>query len=167
MDGSSIVALDDPKLFSYPWAYLCEVGFMELSDAEVTNLRDYMLKGGFIVVDDFVGYHWYTFEAEMAKVFPELRFTEVFSDHPIFNAFFEIDDLTFGAQYYGYQGGGLPRYFALFEDNDPSKRMLMIANFDNDIGEFWEFADSQYVLIDLSNDAFKLGVNYVMYSMLH
>lgn len=168
-DGSNIVQLDDPELFRYPWAYLCEVGFMELTDAEATNLRDYMLKGGFVVVDDFTGWHWYNFEAEMAKVMPESRFIEIFEDHPVFHAFFEIKDLSFGGgQYNGYPGGGgAPRYFGLFEDNDPTKRLMMIANFDNDIGEYWEFADSPYVLIDLSNDAFKLGVNYVMYSMLH
>ena len=167
-NGSNIVTLDDPELFRYPWAYLCEVGFMDLSEDEATNLRDYMLKGGFVVVDDFVGYHWYTFEEQMAKAMPEYRFLEIFEDHPVFHAFFEIEDLTFGGgQYRGYQGGGMPRYFGLFEDNDPTKRLMMIANFDNDIGEYWEFASSQYILIDLSNDAFKLGVNYVMYSMLH
>lgn len=165
-DSSNIVALDDPELFRYPWAYLCEVGFMELSEAEATNLRDYMLKGGFVVVDDFTGWHWYNFEAEMAKVMPEARFIEIFEDHPVFHAFFEIDDLSFGGGQYQYQGGQ-PRYFGLFEDNDPTKRLMMIANYDNDIGEYWEFADSPYVLIDLSNDAFKLGINYVMYSMLH
>lgn len=165
-DGSNIVALDDPELFRYPWAYVCEVGFMELSEAEATNLRDYMLKGGFVVVDDFTGWHWYNFEAEMAKVMPEARFIEIFEDHPVFHAFFEIDDLSFGGGQYQYQGGS-PRYFGLFEDNDPTKRLMMIANYENDIGEYWEFADSPYVLIDLSNDAFKLGINYVMYSMLH
>lgn len=165
VEGSNIYGLEDPGLFRYPWVYLCEVGYMQLSDSEAENLRDYMLKGGFVVVDDFTGYHWYNFEAEMAKVLPEHRFIEIFSDHPVFNAFFELDDLTFGSPY-GLQGGGAPRYFGLFEDNDPTKRLMMIANYDNDIGEFWEFAGSRYVLIDLENDAFKLGVNYVMYSML-
>jgi hypothetical protein len=168
LDGSNIVGIGDPELFGYPWAYLCEVGFLELSDDEAANLREYLLKGGFVVVDDFWGYHWYNFEAEMAKVMPELRFQKIEESHPVFNAFFEIDDLTFGGgQYYGYQGGGMPQYYGLFEDNDPTKRLMMVANFDNDIGEYWEFANSRYILIDLSNDAFKLGVNYVIYSMLH
>ena len=166
--GSNIVALDDPELFRYPWAYMCEVGFLQLSDAEATNLRDYMLKGGFVVVDDFTGWHWFNFEAEMAKVMPEGRFIEIFEDHPVFHAFFEIDDLSFGGGWYNdYGGGGMPRYYGLFEDNDSTKRLMMIANYENDIGEYWEFADSPYVLIDLSNDAFKLGINYVIYSMLH
>lgn len=167
-DGSNIVGLDEPELFRYPWAYLCEVGFLTLTDAEATNLRDYLLKGGFIVVDDFVGYHWYNFEVEMFKVFPDARFIELDSSHPIFNAFFPIRDLSFGGgQYYGFRGGRSPRYFGLFEDNDPGKRLMMIVNFDNDIGEYWEFADSPYIEIDLTNEAFKLGVNYVIYSMLH
>ncbi|HJO05219.1 MAG TPA: DUF4159 domain-containing protein [Acidobacteriota bacterium] len=167
-DNGNIVGLDEPELFRYPWAYICEVGFLTLTDGEAENLRNYMLKGGFVVVDDFVGYHWYNFEDEMRKVIPGGRFVELDASHPVFHAFFDIDDLFFGGgQYYGYQGGGMPRYFGLFEDNDPDKRLMMIVNYDNDIGEYWEFAGSPYLEIDLTNDAFKLGVNYVMYSMLH
>lgn len=166
--ASAIVQVGDAELFRYPWVYLCEVGFLTLDDDEVRNFRDYMLKGGFVVVDDFTSYHWFNFEAELAKVFPELTLIELSRTHPIFNAFFEIEDLNFGGgQYNGFGGGGYPRYFGLFENNDANGRMLMIVNFDNDIGEYWEFADNPYVLIDITNDAFKLGVNYVIYSTLH
>jgi hypothetical protein len=168
IDGSSIVDVGDPDLFNYPWTYMCEVGFLTLDDAEAENLRAYLMKGGFMVIDDFVSYHWYNFEDQMRRVFPDLQWIELYEDHPIFNAFFEIEDLSFGGgQYLGYQGGGSPRYFGLFEDNDPNGRMMMIVNFDNDIGEYWEFADSPYVAIALTNEAFKLGVNYVVYSTLH
>lgn len=166
--ATTIVSVGDPELFRYPWVYMCEVGYLTLDDDEVRNLRDYLLKGGFMVVDDFVNYHWFNLESEMKKVFPELDFKELGRDHPIFNTFFEIKDLTFaGGPYNGFDGGRSPRYFALFENNDPNGRMLMIANFDNDIGESWEFPDNPYVLVDITNDAFKLGVNYVIYSTLH
>lgn len=168
IDGSNIVDVGDPELFDYPWTYMCEVGFLTLTEAEVENLRAYLLKGGFMVIDDFVSYHWYNFQDQMRRVFPDLQWIELYEDHPIFNAFFEIEDLSFGGgQYLGFQGGGSPRYFGLFENNDPEGRMMMIVNFDNDIGEYWEFADSPYVTISLSNEAFKLGVNYVIYSTLH
>jgi hypothetical protein len=169
LGGSNIVQVGDPELFDYPWAYMCEVGFLTLTESEVENLRNYLLKGGFMVIDDFVGpYHWYNFEDQMNRVLPGMRFIPIDDRHPIFHAFFDLDDLSFGGgQYRGFNGGGSPRYYGLFEDNDPSKRMMMIVNFDNDIGEYWEFSDSPYLTIDLTNDAFKLGVNYVIYSTLH
>lgn len=168
--ASNILAVDDPELFRYPWAYLCEVGFLTLDDSEAESFRNYLLKGGFVVVDDFDDYHWYNFLEQMERVIPEGEFIEIDETHPIFHAFFEIDDVRFGAGGYGRPalGYGWPRYYGLFEDNDPTKRLMMIANYNNDIGEYWEFADSRYgIPIDLTNDAYKLGVNYVIYSMTH
>lgn len=166
--GSSIVALTDPELFDFPWAYLCEVGYLTLTEEEVAALRAYLLKGGFIVVDDFTGYAWYNFEEQVARALPGLVWQEIDEAHPIFHTFFEIDDIRFGGNRgFGSLGYGYPRYLALFEDNDPDARILMIANYDNDIGEYWERSSSPYVAVDLTNDAYKLGVNYVLYSMLH
>lgn len=172
LGGSTIVRLTDPELFEHPWAYLCEIGQLTMTDEEVANLRAYLLKGGFVVVDDFNGYAWYNLEEQMQRVLPEAVWIELDRTHPIFNIFFEIKDLSFGAGSYGsrrrgFMGYGYPRYLALFEDNDPTKRMLMIANYNNDIGEYWEWSESAYVSIDLTNDAYKLGVNYVIYSMTH
>ncbi len=171
LGGSTIVSLTDPELFQYPWAYLCEVGALTLTEEEVANLRAYLLKGGFVVVDDFTGYHWYNFEEQMQRVIPGAQWVEIDQLHPIFNVFFEIDDLSFGVRQYGFRRGfrgyDYPRYLALFEDNDPTQRILMIANYDNDIGEYWEWAESGYISIDLTNQAYKLGVNYVIYSMTH
>ena len=58
-------------------------------------------------------------------------------------------------------------YYGIFEDNDPTKRLLVIANRDNDLGEYWEFSDTGYAPVDLSNEAYKLGVNYLVYGMTH
>lgn len=168
LEGSTIVRLTDPELFLYPWAYLCEPGFLTLTEQEVETLRAYLLKGGFIVVDDFDGYAWYNLEEQMQRVIPDGRWVEIDESHHVFHTFFEIDDLRFGGgSGFGALGYGYPRYLALFEDNDPSKRLMMIAHYNNDIGEYWEHSESPYILIDLSNDAYKLGVNYVIYSMLH
>ena len=71
-DSTAIVTFDDPALFRYPWAYMSEPGYWMPSDREVEGLRNYLLKGGFLVIDDFVGNHWYNFEEQMRRVFPTL-----------------------------------------------------------------------------------------------
>ena len=61
-DGSNILALDDPELFRHPWVYLCEVGLWDATDEQAENLRNYMLKGGFVVIDDFTNRAWWNFQ---------------------------------------------------------------------------------------------------------
>ena len=61
----------------------------------------------------------------------------------------------------------VPAYFGLHEANDPERRLMVIANYNNDIGEYWEYSGTGWYPIDLSNDAYKLGVNYVIYAMTH
>ena len=66
----NVLTLDDPALFDYPWAYLCEVGFWTLADSEIKGLRDYLLKGGFLVIDDFVMGQWENFDVQIHRVLP-------------------------------------------------------------------------------------------------
>jgi Domain of unknown function (DUF4159) len=163
-DGVNILALDDPELFKYPVAYMCEVGYWTLTDAETAALRSYLLKGGFLIIDDFVDRHWYNFVHQLAKVLPEGRLVELPTDHPIFDSFFRIDPSTFDHPIFR---GIKPVYYGVFEDNDPSKRLMMIVNYNNDVGEFWEWSDTGYLPIDLTNEAYKLGVNYLIYGITH
>ena len=73
-NGGNILAMDDPELFKYPWAYLCEVGFWTLTEPEAAGLRAYLQKGGFLGVDDFMeSWQWDNFEMQMAKVLPGAR----------------------------------------------------------------------------------------------
>ncbi|HEU5217359.1 MAG TPA: DUF4159 domain-containing protein [Gemmatimonadales bacterium] len=162
-DASVIVALDDPELMKFPFAYLCEPGFWAPSDKEAAGLRAYLLKGGFLIIDDFAGSHWYNFEAQMKRVLPEARFIPLTADHPIFDSFYRIPDLDFNHPYYGMKA----QFFGIFEDNDPAKRMMAIVNYDYDVSEYWEFSDEGLFPIDLSNTAYKLGVNYLIYAFSH
>ena len=100
----------------------------------------------------------------MSLLLPEGRLVELDVSHPIFHAFFEIETLDF-VPFYGR--GVRPSFHGVFEDNDPSKQLLLIANYNNDIGEYWEYSDTGFTPIELSNEAYKLGVNYVIYSMTH
>ena len=92
-DGSNILTLDDPELFRYPIAYMSEPGAWYLSDKEADSLRNYLLKGGFIIFDDFRGSDWYNLEEQMRRALPELRFIQLDATNPIFHSFFEINSL--------------------------------------------------------------------------
>lgn len=160
VDGSNIFSLDDPELMNHPISYMSEPGFWTLSDAEAVGLRTYLLKGGFIVFDDFRGNDWFNLEEQMKRVMPEGRFMQIDVTHAIFHSFFDIKDLNFLTSY-----NGMPTYWALFEDNDPAKRILALANRDNDLGEYWEYSDTGTDPIDFSNEAYKFGVNYWIYGL--
>ena len=83
--------------------------------------------------------------------------------HPIFHSFFDIATLEF----HQYYDRGRPVFSGAFLDNDSSKRLLFIANYNNDVGEYWEYSDTGWTPIDLSNEAYKLGVNYIIYGLTH
>ena len=162
-DGGAILMLDDPDLFMYPFAYMSEPGYWTLSDAETVGLRNYLRKGGFLIFDDFHDEHWFNLEAQMRKVFPDLRWIELDATHPVYHSFFDIDSLEFEPMY----APAIPIFYGLFEDNDLNGRLLSVANYNNDIGEYWEFDGMGWWTIDLTNEAYKLGVNYIMYALTH
>jgi hypothetical protein len=163
MGGGNVFTLDDPELFRYPIAYLCEPGFWNPTDAEAEALRAYLTKGGFIIFDDFFGRHWENFEQQMQRVLPQGRLVRLDAAHPIFDAFFKIEPPEAGA--YGRRGA--PEFWGIHEDNDPEKRLLAIVNFNNDIGESWEFSDTGMMPVDVTSVAYKLGMNYLIYGMTH
>ena len=164
-DGSRLLALDDPELFKYPIAFMWEPGFWNLTDPEAASFRAYLLKGGFAVFEDFDGpQQWSHFEAQMRRVIPDGRFIKLANTHHIFNSFFQVKDIeAIVHPMYGIR----PSYYGLFEDNDPSKRLMAVANFDNDIPEYWEWSGEGLYPFDASNEAYKLGVNYMIYGLTH
>ena len=166
VDGSNIFSLDDPELMNHPIAYMSEPGYWTMSNEEAAGLRTYLLKGGFIIFDDFRGRDWWNLEEQMRQVLPDHRFMQLDVTHPIFNSFFEIKDLTFLRSYNeGQSEYGHPTYWGIFEDNDPKKRLIAIANRDNDLGEYWEYSDTGTDPVDFSNEAYKFGVNYFIYGL--
>lgn len=161
---STVVSWEDPEIFKYPITYLVEPGYWQPSPEAIENVRNYLLKGGFLIVDDFRGPRELdNLEFYLMQALPELRMLEVEPSHEIFDTFFRVDPQGLLPPYGGYP----PVYYGIFEDNDPSKRMLVIINANNDMAEYWEFSDYGYYGIDLSNEAYKLGVNYVVYALTH
>jgi Domain of unknown function (DUF4159) len=171
-EAINTLAFDDPELGRYPLAYIIEVGWWTLTDREAAALRAYILKGGFVIVDDFKepgwrgssGGGWEPFADNMKRVLPEARFVEMQASHPIFHAFFEINSLDDFPQAYN---SGQPIFRGVFEDNDPSKRLQMIVNYNTDISQFWEWSGRGFRPFDQTNEAYKLGVNYLIYGLTH
>ena len=158
---SNILALDDPELFKYPVAYLCEAGYWRPSDEEVLGLRNYLLKGGFIIFDDFARNDWFNFESQMRRVLPNLRPMRLTPADKVFDAFYGITDLTYSHPYYGVQS----EFWGIYENNDRSQRLMAVINFNNDLSEYWEYSDEAFLPLEASNEAYKLGVNYLIYAL--
>jgi hypothetical protein len=169
-DSINTLALDDPELTHYPVIYIIEVGWWMLTDSEAAALRAYILKGGFVIVDDFKltgdrgGGGWETFAANMERVLPGARFYEMDASHPIYHTFFEINDLSIVPQAYNV---GRPIFRGLYENNDRTKRLQMIVNYNTDISQFWEWSGRGFRPVADTNEAYKLGVNYIMYGLTH
>ena len=176
VDDINVLTLDDPSLFKYPVAYVIEVDWWAMTDSEAAALRTYLQKGGFLIVDDFkprrfrggfggdFGSGWDVFEAQMKRVLPGGRFVDLSASHPIFHSFFEINRLDIIPQAYIM---GQPIFRGLYEDNDPRKRLQMIVNYNTDVSQFWEWSGTGLRPIDDTNEAYKLGVNYIMYGLTH
>jgi hypothetical protein len=165
-----VLPLDDPELMKYPVAYIIEVSWWTLTDREADALRVYIQKGGFVIVDDFKvtgdrgSPGWAVFEANMKRVLPDARFVEMDESHPIFHAFFEIGSLADFPQAYN---AGRPIFRGIYEDNDPGKRLQMIVNYNTDISQFWEWSGRGLRPVPDTNEAYKLGVNYIVYGLTH
>jgi len=164
-DDSLILTLDDPQLFNYPIAFMWEPGFWNLTDREALAFRAYLLKGGFAVFEDFDGAaQWSNFEAQMRRVLPDGRLVRLDRTHRIFDSFFQIKDIDAIVH---PMSGIRPSYYGIFEDNDPENRLMVVANYDNDVPEYWEWSGQGLYPFDASNEAYKLGVNYVIYGLTH
>jgi len=164
-DGNEILTLDDPDLFKYPVALMWEPGFWTLTDREAESFRAYLLKGGFAIFEDFDGTaQWTNFEAQMRRVLPEGRLMRLDGSHQIFNVFFRIEDIDAIVH---PMSKIRPSYYGIFEDNDPSRRLIVVANYDNDVPEYWEWSGQGVFPFDASNEAYKLGVNYMIYGLTH
>jgi hypothetical protein len=164
LEASNVLDLDDPEIFSNPILYISEPGFWTVGQSEAENLRTYLLKGGFLIFDDFEhAPQWNNMAAQMARVLPQHRFIQIDVRHPIFHSFFEMKSIDFPHPLVNV----MPSYFAIFENNDPGGRMLVLANYNSDLAEYWEWSATGMFPVDFTSEAYKLGVNYIVYAMTH
>ena len=175
-ESDHALELTDPGLRRFPFLYAVEVGSMSLTDAEVLALRNYLLAGGFLVIDDFWGsWAWEQFVGEMQKVLPERVIVDVPPEHPVFHIFYNIDELVqvpnlrlgWGADAGGpthEYDGHIPRLRGIFDDDG---RLMVLINWNTDFGDAWEWADDPHYPLRFSTYAFEMGINFVIYGMTH
>ncbi|MGI6456662.1 MAG: DUF4159 domain-containing protein [bacterium] len=173
------VALDllDDDLFKYPFAYMLEVGNMYLSQKEAERLRDYLLRGGFLLVDDFWGeYAWRNFEHEFSKVFPpeEYPLVDIPLEHEIFHIVFELDEIPQipGIGHWAGSGGGTSESGGPVSCKgvfDKRGRLMAVIIHNSDLGDGWEeeATNPQYFAEFSRTKAYPLGINIVVYAMTH
>ena len=161
---SNIHTLDDPELMRYPIAYLSEPGYWVPSDAEAEGLRKYLAKGGFLIVDDFMRGEWNNFEQSMRKVLPKAKIERLDVSHKIFDAFFKLTTLDMSYPHDPYLKA---EFLGIHQDNDKSKRLMVIINYNNDIGDYMEHSGQGWWPVNTSNDAYKLAINYIVYGLTH
>src|SRR5688500_3876279 len=160
--GSNIHTLDDPEMLKFPVAYLSEPGYWHMSEAEVLGLRTWLAKGGFLIVDDFMLNEWHNFEREIKRVLPKANIARLDVSHPIFNSFFKIMSLDMP---YPSRPNIRAEFLGIYEDNDPTKRLNVVINYNNDIGDYMEWSGDGIWPVNVTNDAYKLAINYIVYGM--
>ncbi len=168
-----IIEVGSTDLFDYPFAYMLEVGSLRLSQRDAENLREYLLRGGFIFIDDFHGEReWRQFYNEFKKIFPKREPVDIPISHPIFRCFFKIEELMqipglrsiFSGRTYE-RFDGYPAYCrGVYDDRG---RLMMMINFNTDLGDAWEHAAENYYPREYSDMALKMGINAVIYALTH
>ena len=169
----------DPRLFDHPWLYATQVGWWDLTDAETARLREYLLRGGFLVVDDFWGpEQWEVFRRTMDRVLPNRPIVDIDEADSAMHVLYDIGkkDRTFipgtrhlrrgpgGTTVVEQPSGTAPAWRAIYDDKD---RMVVAINFNTDVGDAWEYADSPQYPEAMTTLAYRYGINYIIYSMTH
>jgi len=173
-----IMRLSDPTLFDCPFVMMTEVGAIAISDEEAANLRTYLLKGGFLWVDDFWGtYAWNQWAGQIRKVFPpsEYEIIDLPPDHPLFNVQFkvaktpQITNIGFwlGTRTTSERGAdSAVVHTRAILDRDGRVMVLMTHN--TDFGDSWEReAEDPSFFYKFAADGYAFGINVVLYSMTH
>ena len=166
----------DDRVFEYPWIYATQVAYWDLSDVEVLRMRDYLFRGGFLVVDDFHGPEdWNVFRSSMQRVLPGRPILDIDDSDQILHVLYDIKEKTYipGLRHLRRGPGGAiyvqpqaipPTWRAIYDDKG---RMLVAINFNMDIGDAWEHADLPEYPEAMTALAYRFGINYIIYSMTH
>jgi hypothetical protein len=163
---------DDDDVFDWPWMYAVEVGHWDLNDTQAAKLREYLTRGGFLMVDDFHGsQEWEIFMESMRRVFPDRPVVDIPNEDQIFHMFWDLDDRVQvpGAQFlYSRrvfeQDGVTPHWRAIYDDKG---RIMVAICHDMDLGDSVEHSDNPRYPEKYSAQGMRTFINYILYSMSH
>jgi hypothetical protein len=159
-------------VYNWPMMYAVEVGYWFLPDDQAAQLRDFLLRGGFLMVDDFHGtQEWNVFVASMSKVFPDRPIVEIENSDQIFHTLYDLEERfqVPGAQWFRsgrtYERDGYePRWRAIYDD----KGRIMVAICHNmDLGDAWEWSDDPKYPEKWASLAYRIAMNYFVYDLTH
>jgi hypothetical protein len=166
------VDLSSDAVMDYPWIYAVEVGHWQLNDDEAARLREYLLRGGFLMVDDFWGTReWTVFLDSMQRVFPDRLITELEDDNEVLHLLYQLTrDIQIPGISYVRTGvtwqrdGRVPHWRGIYDDEG---RLMVAINFNMDLGDAWEHADNPLYPEPMTTLAYRFAINYILYSMTH
>ncbi len=164
------INLEDGDAYDWPWLYAVQVGEWGVTDAQAKILRDYLLRGGFFMADDFHGqFEWEVFQKVMKHVFPDRPIVDIPDDDQIFHTVYDLNDRYQipGAAHLrlGYKNDGIGAHWrAIYDDKG---RIMVAISYNSDIGDAWEWADDPTYPERFSSLAIRIGVNYIIYAMTH
>lgn len=162
----------DERIFDYPWLYAVEVGYWSLNEDEAAHLREYLLRGGFLMVDDFHGsWEWMGFLASLQKIFPDRNVVDIPENDEVFHTMYDLDQrIQIPSRMFIYSGvtyerdGYTPHWRGVYDDDG---RLMVAINFNMDIGDAWEHADWPDYPENMTALAYRFGINYLLYAMTH
>jgi hypothetical protein len=170
----NVVAIMDDELFEYPFVYAVEVGGMYLSDPEAARLREYLLRGGFLHVDDFWGLREKAnFVEQIRKVFPDRSLVPLPLNHEVFHTFFDVNEIlqipNRGNGCEGYQTWESrdDKEPVVYGIEDDFGRLMVVVTYNSDLGDAWEYMDLQCYPALYSGAAYRMGLNFMVYAMTH
>jgi hypothetical protein len=158
----AIVPMSSRDIFKYPFGYISEPGMMLLTDTEVKNFREFIDRGGFVMLDDFDGpRQWSVMKQNLDRVFPDRPMFRLDQTHPILHTYYDIDSLYVESP---YNVGADAVFYGI---NNEKGVLSVVICFNNDVGDFWELIDRPVYAVRPSAEALKLGINFVVYAMTH
>ena len=157
-----IIPMENDEIFKYPFGYISEPGQMNLSEKEIENFREFVDRGGFVMLDDFDNARQFAvMKDNMDRVFPDRPMVHLKGDHNILRTYYTIDSLYVESPY----DVGEPAEFWGISDDDGTLNVIICFN--NDVGDFWEYIDEPHYKLKPTAEALRLGINFVLYAMTH
>jgi hypothetical protein len=170
----NVIAAGDPDIFKFPFLYAVSPGAMYLSDQDARHLRDYLLRGGFLHVDDFWGLRQLgNFVTQMRKVFPDRQLEQLPLSHEVFHTFYDVDSVVqvpnrsngcYDRQTWEQPDDTVPRILGMSDD---SGRLMMVVTYNSDLGDAWEYMDLPCYPEKYSGAAYRMALNFMLYALTH